>query len=143
MRHLAFLTALFLLPLAAAAEEPVYNNINGELYRIIPLEEYLAEHPELVENTDFNSLKGERILGFAESQIRTGWLTSKISYMCWLEKCNPIGTPVTTVSDKKFTYMIEAGNMDDWEFIIQVLKSDGRVRLVMPVILDGEMGEEH
>jgi hypothetical protein len=118
-----------------------YNNINGTLYNIIPLDEYLEANPKIAEIVDFESFTGERILGYAESQERTGWLTSKIAFICWKEKCNPVGGEVITVNEKKFKYVIDAATMDDWEYIIHLLKGDSRVKKVTPVILDEEIKE--
>ena len=144
----AFLTALLSCSVLNAEEFcsdhgycTEYNNINGTLYNIIPLDEYLEANPKLTETVNFEAITSERILGYAESQERTGWLTSKISFVCWREKCNPVGGEVTTVNEKKFKYIIEADTMDDWEYMVHLLKGDSRVKKVTPVIVDEEIRE--
>ncbi|MBQ8708764.1 MAG: hypothetical protein IJ523_11810 [Succinivibrionaceae bacterium] len=117
-----------------------YNRISGTLYNVIPIDDYLAANPKF-SGINFSNHNGQRIIGFAESQLRTGWLTSKISFVCWRKDCNPVGKETKTVSSRKFKYTIEASSLDEWEYMVHVLNSSSEIRLASPVIIDEEISE--
>ncbi len=141
MKLSAILTLICLnfLPGLSLAEEV---DIKGEFYTIIPLDEYMAVNPELENEIDPNSYRDEKIIGFAESQAKTGWLTNKITFICYTSQCNPTGDTLITINSKKFKYMVEVDDLDDWEYQIRVLSRSLATKKVSPLVLEEERSEQ-